>query len=134
MDDFSAIAELQDFGEREQCNYIFQKGINIDQQCPPEIPLGNRFCRTHAKTAFAKKLLSLNEIVVEKEEEVEVEDRKKTFDNPPLKKRESKRRMLILIPKSSNYLRWRKKKTWKRFWPTCQKKSQRKRKEALMKR
>jgi len=41
--------------------------------------LGNHFCRTHAKTAFAKKLLSSNE-VVEKEEEVKVEDRKKTFD------------------------------------------------------
>jgi len=45
--------------------------------------LGNRFCRTHAKTAFAKKLLSLNEVV-------EVEERKKrvSFDKIPLKKRE----------------------------------------------
>jgi len=46
--------------------------------------LGNRFCRTHAKTAFAKKLLSSNE-VVEEEEEVE---RKKTFDKLPSKKKE----------------------------------------------
>jgi len=68
---------LQDFGEREQCNYIFQKGININQQCPREIPLGNHFCRTHAKTAFEKKLLSSNEVAVEKEEEVE--DRKNTY-------------------------------------------------------
>jgi len=88
MDDFSAIADLQDFGEREQCNDIFQKGININQQCPQEIPLGNCFCRTHAKTASAKKLLSSNEVVVEKEEEVGVEDRKKTFYKLPLKKRE----------------------------------------------
>jgi len=53
-----------------------------------EIPLGNCFCRTHPKTAFAKKLLSLNEVV--EEEEVEVEERKKrvSFDKLPLKKRE----------------------------------------------
>jgi len=57
----------------------------MNQQCPSEIPLGNRFCRTHSKTAFAKKLLSLNEV----EEEVEVvEERKKTFDKLPSKKRE----------------------------------------------
>jgi len=82
------IAELQDFGEREQCNYIFQKGINMNQQCCREIPLGNCFCRTQAKTAFAKKLLSSNE--VEEEEEVEVEERKKrvSFNKLPSKKKE----------------------------------------------
>jgi len=37
--DEPAIAEPQDFGEREWCNYIFQKGINMNQQCPREIPL-----------------------------------------------------------------------------------------------
>jgi len=75
--DGPAIAEPQElYGEREGCNYIFQKGININQQCSREIPLGNCFCRTHTKMAFAKKLLSLNEVVVEEEEEV-VEERKK---------------------------------------------------------
>jgi len=75
--------------------------------------LGNHFCRTHAKTASAKKLLSSNE-VVEKEEEVEVEDRKKTFNKLPSKKREQEED----VPKSSNYLSCRKKKSLKRFWPT----------------
>jgi len=62
--DEPAITEPQDFGEREGCNYIFKKGININQQCPREIPLGNHFCRTHAKTAFAKNLLSSNEAML----------------------------------------------------------------------
>jgi len=51
------ITELQDFREREWCNYIFQRGRNVNQQSPQEIPLGNHFCRTHAKIAFPKKLL-----------------------------------------------------------------------------
>jgi len=71
------------------------------------------------------KLLSSNEVEV-------IEERKKTLISYP-QKRESKRRVLILIPKSSNYLGLRKKKALKRFWPTYQKKSQRKRKEDLMK-
>jgi len=71
MEDLSAIAEPQDFGESEQCNYIFQERININQHYLQEIPLGNCFCRTHAKTAFAKKLLSSNEVVVEEEEVVD---------------------------------------------------------------
>jgi len=90
--------------------------------------LGNRFCRTHAKKAFAKKLLSLNEVVVGEEEEVEVEEKRGLVSISYPRKRESRRRMLVLIPKSSNYLRWRK-KTSKRFWPTSQKMIQRKRKD-----
>jgi len=40
--DEPTIAEPQElYGEREWCNYIFQKGINMNQQCPREIPLGN---------------------------------------------------------------------------------------------
>jgi len=35
-----------------------------------------------------QRSFSLNEVVVEKEEEVEVEDRKKTFNKLPSKKRE----------------------------------------------
>jgi len=63
-------------------------GVTMNQQCPREIPLGNHFCRTHTKMAFAKKLLSSNEVV--EEEEVEVEERKKraSFNKLPLKKRE----------------------------------------------
>jgi len=80
--DEPTIANPQElYGERERCNYIFQKGINMNQQCPREIILGNCFCWTHAKTAYAKKLLSSNEVEV-------VEERKKTFDKLPSKKRE----------------------------------------------
>jgi len=102
MDEISAIAEPQDFGERERCNYIFQKGININQQCLQEIPLGNHFCRTLAKTAFAKKLLSSNEVVVE--EEVEEERKKRvSLDKLPSKKREQEENVdpdtkIILLP------------------------------------
>jgi len=84
MSDSPPIAEPQElYGEREQCSYVFQKGVNINQQCSREIPLGNRFCKTHSKTAFAKKLLSSNGV----EEEV-VEERKKSFDKLPSKKKE----------------------------------------------
>jgi hypothetical protein len=52
------VAEPQELhGEREQCHYIYQKGVNLNKQCDKQIPKGNIFCKKCSKTAWAKRYL-----------------------------------------------------------------------------
>jgi len=49
VDDSVAKPQLL-YGEREQCHYLFQKGINAGKNCDRMIPKGNNFCKQHLKT------------------------------------------------------------------------------------
>jgi len=51
MEVADSVAEHQPlYGEREQCHYLFQKGINAGKNCDRMIPKGNNFCKRHLKT------------------------------------------------------------------------------------